>query len=863
MSKRRTLEDSDSDDDTSPPAPAADNSGGSFFTSDEQRAIDRCNIQKLTLMDNVPGKYSNKLHSEAVARLEEHPVEIHEGKHRVKKGEEKAFFDRDVYLVHGKSGNEFDISPSEEAILLEIDAVRRSEKSIKNRMFKQKETGGMVIFGPWWNYALQRIMELHAVVDPASLGEYTSVKIMRSLFEFITEDLLIVKPGNLPKMKSSFGIDWTENVKIARKVIDHCGPSHPLDKELAAVEAHVQGLQGGKKTSSAAKPSAAAGSPKKKSAAKDEAAAAKKKKDARQKRLDAMRASSLKRAPSLPIGESAPAPVPVPPPAPAPVPPPAGSSASMSSAPAPAPSAGSFAAMATPAGSFAGMADRSLEPQPGPSAGYGQGGNDMHGDRKSPPEHISSASPAQPARAAPVQPARDDGWGRKRDGGDASRPNKAKGSWEFARRSLSHNIQVDPRYDTQPPPGQNVSRAGEPERPTAGQGSYASRDDYGRAQGSGRDYDDRRDDRRDVARSVSNNNRGSDGGGGRDSDRRGGEQEEYSRSSSSRGGGARDEHHRDEYRPSASSRGYERSGSQEEYHSSHGQGSGGTGSGYSQGAKHSRGFDDREERPQKRYRGANETRSTPAISTGASRGRGAHVNKPAWMTQQENGSGPAGMPSNDNGSSNAGSSTGRLANYPATSLGSSVAPSAPSNGAGRGRGEHVNKPAWMTQQEQGSGPTSVPSNYGSSNPTSMGSYTASSGSSTAAGAGRGPHVNRPAWLTQQEQNPTQNGYTGMPSNNIRSNNAPSAPTGAGRGRGVHMNKPAWMTQQEQNPTQTTQDNGASSTISQQPPQVNANHRVNAVGELPSNGRGRGAGRGRGRGSHVNKPAWMTQQEQNP
>ena len=58
-------------------------------------------------------------------------------------------------------------------------------------------------------------------------------------------------------------------------------------------------------------------------------------------------------------------------------------------------------------------------------------------------------------------PSSDDGWGRRRDGGDAPRPNKAKGSWKFARRSLSHNIQIDPKYDTpyRPPPQPALSPA--------------------------------------------------------------------------------------------------------------------------------------------------------------------------------------------------------------------------------------------------------------------------------------------------------------------------------------------------------------------------------------------------------------------
>ena len=40
------------------------------------------------------------------------------------------------------------------------------------------------------------------------------------------------------------------------------------------------------------------------------------------------------------------------------------------------------------------------------------------------------------------------GWGKCRCSNSKSRPIKAKGSWEHARRSLNHNIRVDPRYET-------------------------------------------------------------------------------------------------------------------------------------------------------------------------------------------------------------------------------------------------------------------------------------------------------------------------------------------------------------------------------------------------------------------------------
>ena len=41
-----------------------------------------------------------------------------------------------------------------EAILLEIKMLQRSNKVAHKRIFKNKETGGMVVFGTWYNYAL-------------------------------------------------------------------------------------------------------------------------------------------------------------------------------------------------------------------------------------------------------------------------------------------------------------------------------------------------------------------------------------------------------------------------------------------------------------------------------------------------------------------------------------------------------------------------------------------------------------------------------------------------------------------------------------------------------------------------------------
>jgi len=96
-------------------------------------------------------------------------------------------------------------------------------------MFKNKESGGVVVFGPWYNYALQRLLKLSSSVNnPASLGEYTAIKIIRSLFSFITVNLKeVVKPGKLEALRTDFGVGRMRNVDTVRRVInDYGGAGH-------------------------------------------------------------------------------------------------------------------------------------------------------------------------------------------------------------------------------------------------------------------------------------------------------------------------------------------------------------------------------------------------------------------------------------------------------------------------------------------------------------------------------------------------------------------------------------------------------------------------------------------------------------
>ena len=217
MSTRHFLEDSDS---------GSDNSGGgetNFFTIEEKNAINKCDI-KVT----KDGKYSEDILQHAIKKIGVPPLQQKEGvalniplyeMYCIEKGQEKNYFDRPIYQIHDGGGTGSG-EPTEEDILLEINALRQSEKAAKNRMFKSKSGG--VIFGPWWNYSLQRLLDLSAENKKKreSLEDYTAILIMKSLFSFITQDLEIVKPGakTLSRLKDSFGIDWEKGIDIAQKV---------------------------------------------------------------------------------------------------------------------------------------------------------------------------------------------------------------------------------------------------------------------------------------------------------------------------------------------------------------------------------------------------------------------------------------------------------------------------------------------------------------------------------------------------------------------------------------------------------------------------------------------------------------------
>jgi hypothetical protein len=154
---------------------------------------------------------------------------------------------------------------------------------------------------------------------------------------------------------------------------------------------------------------------------------------------------------------------------------------------------------------------------------------------------------------------------------------------------------------------------------------------------------------------------------------------------------------------------------------------------------------------------------------------------------------------------------------------SSAQPPAAGAGRGRGRGAHINKPAWMTQGENGSVPVGASSVAHASAPINtlsggvamnnadladlLSSVTASA-PTISVGRGRGNVDNRPAWMTAGETGPSgatsvsapppvndMNGRFAPPPAAHLSNAPPQQTMGRGRGRGV-ANKPAWMDQAE-------------------------------------------------------------------
>ena len=395
-----------------------------------------------------------------------------------------------------------------------------------------------------------------------------------------------------------------------------------------------------------------------------------------------------------------------------------------------------------------------------------------------PNDRAASQSNDNLAFSAPSRGSASNEWGRGRDGNSAIQPSKARGSWTFARGMLDSNIPVNnaQSFDEQLPVARAASRdnfssrdeyahdqerrsenrSGDINNPPSRSDNFSSRSVgnsfFGR-------YDDRgpdggRDDRayhrsgsrsegredylysspqagsssRDTSRGQeyrSSDDRGPDDG--RDdrvynrSGSRGGGQDDYPYSNSREGSSSRDTYRGDEYRSSSS-----RDGSYRDY------------SGHpAQGSKRTRSddYDGRVARPEKMYR---------ADSAGASRGRGAHVNQPAWMTKQMQTpvhDGPTGIAGDIGVTANSFAAlAGANTNY-TSSL------NAPCSGTGRGM--DMNPPASNSLSELGRfvpapGTSSVPATH------MVAQHSVGESTTNVRGRGRGRGVNKtlPAWMTK-------------------------------------------------------------------------------------------------------------------
>lgn len=836
-----------------------DNDGVDFFSAEEAEAIVRCNIQ----VNDNNGRYSEELVRQAIEELRETMLQaVNQGgdgagelqphqQYCVKKGEQENFFARYIYTVHGGVGA---ASPSEEAILLEIEAIRRSEKAIKNKLFKLKETGGSVVFGPWWNYSLRRVLELSSddTLTAESFGDYTAVKILRSLFEFITNDLGdIVKRGHLALLKDRFSVDWQANARTARRVIDHCGgESHFLHAELAAVERHLEFIRTKPKSTEA--PAPAAPAPVAISApvanaipaasaqgGGGEDAKAKRESEARQARMAQMKARARSTAP---------------------VPDPAWNAATTS---APAADQGAVASAPAPTSSSRGgvnNATMTSSSRGGPSSYSGAGGRNQAAQNP-PPEHERKPA-AQP-------PARSDRGSRAPGPADRHAP----------REDAAYRGHAPERPPPQPAAGRDYQQRDERRESSYRHGDEPQRSgrDFD-SRGSGQCYGSRDDDRYTDSRSAGRpGDRSYDRGGGDGGSYRSYDQN-YSRSDYNGGGrdgydyGSRrdtrpDDHNRSDYRREdqdyrpreETSRDYDYRGSSAPKHG------------------RSQDYGEMEDRrpPPKRFRGADNAVAPaapahPAPAASAGRGRGRDKNLPAWMTAQN---GPTGMArSESSASSNPSASSSNYAPAPiaaspidasaiadAVALamappvgggggggGAAPARTAPSGGgAGRGRGRDKNLPAWMTKNPADqraptseSGPAGV-SSGGPHNPgpgVSGVGYSAPISSGVGAGRGRGRDKNLPAWMTKNQ--------TGQ--------GAPTSESGpAGMSSGGSYNPVAGSSY---DPGASTTGNAASRASSMAQPNSSGGQ-----GQAFNAGQA-GMGRGRGRGKNMNLPAWMTKNQ---
>ena len=198
-------------------------------------------LSKIASSDD--GRYSAERMAVALAEIKDCLTDAEESvsgdedyqKWQVKKDKEglEAYFSQNVWSAESHEG-----TTSEEVLLLNIEVLQRSTNKVKGALFKRMGTGGQLVFGQWFNYALYRLLQLTGENTPVgSMNDVTAIKMLKSLFTFIKDNLKGLKRE---KLRDQFGVSLVDSIKLARRVIDACTTKPPgLDEECSLVEIHV------------------------------------------------------------------------------------------------------------------------------------------------------------------------------------------------------------------------------------------------------------------------------------------------------------------------------------------------------------------------------------------------------------------------------------------------------------------------------------------------------------------------------------------------------------------------------------------------------------------------------------------------
>ncbi|KAL7522695.1 hypothetical protein ACHAWX_007637 [Stephanocyclus meneghinianus] len=132
---------------------------------------------------------------------------------------------------------------TEHEIMLIVETLRRSEKKVRIKLFKQNKAH--VVFGTWWDYCLDRLQKDEAVPTRAKIMQDTTVfRILMALLKFVGENMadVIKTGGDLGKAKARWGVDLGGAVRrtnewLLRTTGERLGP---LKEEMALVIGHCK-----------------------------------------------------------------------------------------------------------------------------------------------------------------------------------------------------------------------------------------------------------------------------------------------------------------------------------------------------------------------------------------------------------------------------------------------------------------------------------------------------------------------------------------------------------------------------------------------------------------------------------------------